>query len=574
MARNQSSQNAEALFGKAMEAYENGDLSAARKKIRRLQQSLPDEPAVWQLSAAIAIAQGKPAIAADFCRKGLARAGGSPALRDLFGTALSESGRPEEAAAEYRKSLELDPGNPGTLNNLGHALMALRRFDEAVDVYRESLHHRAGHVDTLAGLAVAHDMAGDAVAAAAAYRHVIDLAPDHGEAWYGLAGLLSKSQRLDEALDCYRKAVAIDPENGSAKNGAASVLLNLGRLDEAGDALDAALAQLPDDPKVKVNQSVLNFYRGDWQQGWCDYESRWRLPGFPPRPFRQPQWAGQPLGGKTILVWQEQGLGDEIMFASMIPEVRAIGGTVLVECDARIEPLFSRSFPGIDCIARNDPPDPRLAEADFQIAAGNLGRWLRRCETEFPGGEAFLRADAERTAELRARYAPERGDLLIGISWRSGGLEERRTKSMQLADLAPVLRVQGARFLSLQYGDCQAERLDFQNAEGLELIDDPTIDAMVDFDDHAAQVAACDLVVSISTTTVHLAGSLGVPAWVMLEALPDRRWLLGRADSPWYRSVSLNRQSERGNWSTVVAKIAEDLPKFIENASSTGLVAP
>lgn len=145
---------------------------------------------------------------------------------------------------------------------------------------------------------------------------------------------------------------------------------------------------------------------------------------------------------------------------------------------------------------------------------------------------------------------------------------------MQLADLAPVLRVQGARFLSLQYGDCQAERLDFQNAEGLELIDDPTIDAMVDFDDHAAQVAACDLVVSISTTTVHLAGSLGVPAWVMLEALPDRRWLLGRADSPWYRSVSLNRQSERGNWSTVVAKIAEDLPKFIENASSTGLVAP
>jgi len=573
MARKLSHQNAELLFGKAMEAFENGDLTGARKKTRLLQQRLPDEAAVWQLSATIALAQEKSPIAAEFCRKGLVLAGGSPALRDLLGTALSKSGRPVEAVAEYRKSLELDPENPGVLKNLGHAFMSLLRFDEAIEVYRESLCHRTGHIDTLAGLALALEMAGDKVAAAGAYHQIIDMEPNHGDAWYCLGGLLSESQRLDEALDCYCRAADIDPNNGLARNGIASVLLNTGRLEEAGNALDKALELLPDDPKVKLNQSVLNFYLGNWQQGWCDYESRWHLPEFSPRPFRQPQWAGEPLHGKTILVWQEQGLGDEIMFVSMIPEIRAMGGAVLVECDARIEPLFSRSFPGVGCIARDDPPDPRLAKADFQIAAGNLGRWLRRGETEFPGGGAFLRTDVERTAELRARYAPKCGDVLIGISWRSGGHDKYRTKSMNLVDLAPVLRIQGARFLNLQYGESETERLELYNTEGVKLVNDLTIDAMVDFDDHAAQVAACDLIISISTTSVHLAGSLGVPAWVMLEALPDRRWLLGRAESPWYSSVSLTRQSERGNWKPVVAKIAQALPKFIENAGSSGLVA-
>ena len=569
-ASGRSPPNAEALFAAAMAAYENGDLLAARKKSRRLQQILPGEPAVWQVSAAIAMAQGKPAIAADHCRKGLARSGGSPALHDLFGTALAECGRWPEAEAAYRKSLDLEPGNPGALNNLGNALLALQRFDEAAEVYRKSLGRRPAHVATLGSLGRALEMTGDLAAAEAVYRQALELSPDNGELWWGLAGVLARTRRLEDSLECYWKATEIDPDNGEALNGLAGLLLNFGRLDEAREALSAALALRPDDPKVKINQSVLNFYCGDWEQAWRAYESRWGIPGFSKRPFGQPEWAGESLKGKTILVWQEQGLGDEIMFASMIPDLMSAGADVILECDARIKPLFAQSFPGLQCVARSDPPCRRIAEhkPDYQIPAGNLGRWFRKRKSDFPSGREFLHADAERVRDLRNRYLAGDPVALIGVSWRSTNPDQGPSKSMGLADLSPALRVPGACFLDLQYGDTAQERHQCRNAGGVNIIHDSSIDAMVDFDDHAAQVAACDLVISISTTTAHLAGSLGVPAWVMLEVFPDRRWLLGWTDSPWYRSVSLIRQSERGDWRPVVAEVAEELPKFIQTVVS------
>jgi hypothetical protein len=192
---------------------------------------------------------------------------------------------------------------------------------------------------------------------------------------------------------------------------------------------------------------------------------------------------------------------------------------------------------------------------DYQVAAGSLGRWWRLDEASFPKRSSFLVADPVKTDTLRQRYRDGSESRIIGISWHSANKDIGDEKSMQIMDLAPLARMSGICLVDLQYGDSDMDRAQFEAETGVSVIRDKEIDSLKDLDGFAAQVAAMDLIVSISNTTVHVAGALGVPAWVLLPNAPMWRWMIDRDDTPWYPLVRLFRQNKRGDWPGVMEKV-------------------
>ena len=263
------------------------------------------------------------------------------------------------------------------------------------------------------------------------------------------------------------------------------------------------------------------------------------------------------LSGREILVGGEQGVGDEILFTSMVPDLLEAGAEVMLECDERLVDLYARSFPAVRCVPRLDPPADEALDAaiDFQAPSGSLGLWLRAEEAAFPGRPSFLVADAEAAAGFRSRYAEDGGDLLVGLSWFS----LRPGKSIDLDIMEPLFEVPGVRFIDLQYGDTAQERARFERRTGHRLIHDASVDPMADLDGFAAQVASLDLVISISNTTVHMAGALGVPVWLMLSTHLIWRWGVESSDSLWYPAARLFRQAQTGDWPGLVERVRREL---------------
>ena len=335
------------------------------------------------------------------------------------------------------------------------------------------------------------------------------------------------------------------------------------RLDEAEATVIRALKLDNDNSQARMVLSTLCFYQEKWPRAWKNYEGRWGVANHQSRrPFTHALWRGEALIGKKILIWGEQGIGDEVLYATMIMDVLALGADVTFETDARLVPIFERSISQIKCVPRSTPPDSELLniEFDFQIPIASLGQYLRNDEASFGDGASFLHSDKKKTQELRQKYKFG-DDLVVGIAWFSSdgrGL----SKSMSLMDLKPLFEVPGVQFVDLQYGNRALEREAFQKTTGFNLIHDNDIDQMQSLDDFAAQIAALDLVISISNTTVHMAGALGIQTWVLLGAAPMQRWLMDRTDSPWYTCVELMRKRMEDDTPYAVEAVKNRLQNF------------
>jgi hypothetical protein len=278
--------------------------------------------------------------------------------------------------------------------------------------------------------------------------------------------------------------------------------------------------------------------------------------------YPQARWNGRRDPAGRLLVWNEQGVGDELMFLSLLPEL-ARETSLLVECDSRLLALFRRSLPSIEFVAR--PPDRSGVPAwpvdiAAQCPAGSLMRHLRPDLASFAQGGAYLTPDPERRAALERRYGGDR--LRVGVSWHTTAPNAGLRRQLALSTLLPLLRHPGAGFVSLQYGDHAAE-IAALAGQGVELLQDPAIDPWNDLDGWAAQIAALDLVVTIDNSTAHMAGALGVPCWVMLPHPPEWRWLLERSDCLWWPSLQLFRQSRPGDWDPVIAELTDRLAERI-----------
>jgi Tfp pilus assembly protein PilF len=444
----------------------------------------------------------------------------------LLGVLRDQQGQHEAAVDLIRQALAQSPGEAAFHGNLGTALLGLGRADEAEAAYREAVRRDPAYAEGHYNLANLLRSYGNAEAACAAFETVLTIQPDHLLARNNLAMLLWEDIE--------------DPDRASAE---------FARL----------LSLAPDWPVGHMNHGLFLLAAGQYEAGWQEYEWRWRNPDYAERDWGMglPRWNGEPLQG-PLLVWGEQGVGDQILYGSMIVDtMQRCGGGVIVAVDPRLVTLFRRSLAdaGVTVVARGVP-----VQAVAQCPVASLGQWLRRSVPAFTSGRpsSYLYADDAATLQFASLYRDLAGPhrTVVGVSWRSGNTSIGHAKSIPLPDLLPALQTPGIFWVCLQYGDV-AEELSWLTAHGVSMYRDPGVDAMRDMDRFASQVAALDRVVTVSNTAVHVAGALGVDCHLLLARGRGRLWYWpeeGQA-SLWYSSVKILRQREPSNWKMPIEQL-------------------
>jgi len=466
---------------------------------------------------------------------------------ELVATGIERSASPEKALALCVP----------TLTKLAAEFRAESRHDEALSCY-DLILAVPGEGDIIHDRCVALLSLGRFEEALADAERCIGKSPDNVMAHFSRGNALRELNRWEDAVAAYERVLALDPDVANAHRNLAGALRVLGRLDDAISHFDRALALGANDIETRAGKGLLLLSTGKFAEGWAQYDGRLddRTPGTT-RNYPQRRWAGEAVDG-TLLVWGEQGLGDQILYASMIPDLAGRATHVVAEVAPRLADLFARSFPGIKVV----PVEQGLHRGPVAAHApiGSIGQYLRRSFEDFPRRDGFLVADAERTAALRTRLAAG-GRRVIGISWNSRNPAFEKAKSAALADFASIFRLPNCRFVDLQYGDTAGERARLQKDMGvtLEHLDD--IDTTQDIDGLAALISACDAVATVSNTTAHLAGALGRPVWTFVPFGPARMWYWfdGRSDSPFYGRMQVRPQGRGQSWADLIAAAAPEI---------------
>jgi hypothetical protein len=371
--------------------------------------------------------------------------------------------------------------------------------------------------------------------------------------------------RYDEALADYDRALALAPRSAATLNNRGVTLAALGRHREAVDCYDAALAVEPQYARARYNRGLSRLMLGDFQRGWLDYE--WRWPGgekpTTPRPFKVPELRAEDLGrGGPVALWTEQGLGDGLVFSTLVPELAARSHPFILEADRRLVPALRRAHPDWQVVPKEES-EAAFARCDRHLALGSLGGIFRNARESFARQPlALLAADPERICGYRARVAAA-GARPVGISWRTFQSAERayyaRTRSMPLAAFMTLSQVPDVRLVDLQYGDTAAERAAFAEDGGrLDRIEE--LDRFNDLEGLLALIEACDAVVTTDNATAHLAGALGKRTFLMfLEDRPTMHYWAPneRRRSHWYPSVEIVGAPMLDTWARVMDRVRE-----------------
>lgn len=479
-----------------------------------------------------------------------------------LGLLYANKGDQVAARAAFETVLAIEPGCVPALLKLGGLEFAAKRYPEAEAFCRRALASDNVTHEVWHSLGAAVQKQQRFEESAEYYCKALELRPDLSSAWSNLGNALIALGDISAAQDAVARALALHPNDVLAQTNMGLLLADTGQPGAAVQMYQQALLSNPHDVNIHFNLAVAYFLQGDFQQGWEEYETRWRKDLAMPRPYAFPVWDGVTLPVGELLIYGEQGLGDELMFASCIPDVLAKNKRrVVIECDPRLEKLFARSFPQAMVHGRKTLID-RSWLSDFaietQCAIGSLPRLFRQSAQAFPDHSGYLRADSVRVEYWRKRLDALGPGLKVGLSWRGGSATTRRNlRSVDLAMLAPILAVPNVHFVNLQYGDCENELAEV--AEKLQCKIHNFSEAIADYDETAALVCALDLVISVQTSVVHLAGALGQQAWVMLPFSPEWRYLRAGDRMLWYPSVRLFRQQRPKDWAGVIDEVASQL---------------
>jgi tetratricopeptide (TPR) repeat protein len=510
-----------------------------------------------------------------------------------LGDSLQSLGRLRDAVGAYERALSLNPALPRSA--LGQALRRLGRTREALAAYRADAAQRPGDAEALnnfaAGLADAHNAGegADAPPSERAWRRrarleeayaycsrAIAMRPDFQEAHSNLGNILRWLDRPQEAEAALRRAIALRPSDAGAYNNLGLVLQEMDRHDEARAVLDLAIGLDPDNADIHYSRATGLLRQGRLEEGWRDYEWRFRI-GQAGNSLSQfvtnPPWRGEPAAGRTLMLFPEQGLGDTLQFVRYVPLMTERGMRVVVAAQGPLVRLL-QTLPGV-------------AEGSVQVInqIGNYPRYDLHCPIlslprafgtrldSIPALTPYLSVPAEAAAAWADHPAlrPHPGiSLTVGLVWGGNArhINDSR-RSLALGTLAPLFRLPGVRWVSLQAGDRVAE---LAAAPPEQLPPDGIHDlapALTDFAETAAAVARLDLVITADTAVAHLAGALGKPVWVMLPHSPDWRWLTAGSRSPWYPSMRLFRQDQACSWPPVVAQVTDALAGLLLDTRRT-----
>ena len=479
--------------------------------------------------------------------------------------ALSRLDRHEAAAAACHRALELEPDCAIAWLRLGNIAKQRGDLTLAAQCYESA----AALAPTLAD---AHCQRGFVLyklgrydESLKSYATALAINPKFVEVHHNLGLLQLETGYPEEALASFERALEQRPQIVETLTCVAHALRDLGRLDDALAQYDKVLARGTEFGDAFINRCYTSLMREDYPTGWAQYERRFAATATPLRGFPFPEWCGEPLDSKCILVYAEQGLGDEIMFASCVPDLLERCDNVVIECSPRLARLYARSFPRAIVHGGSKQDDPswvmQLPRVDYQVAIGSLPRHFRQARNQFPPRSCYLVADKARVEFWRCRLASS-NRLRVGIAWRGGSLRTREvTRSIALEQWLALLTQPGMDFVSLQYGDTASDLARLRGGYGM-AIDDFSIE-LADLDELAAAIGALDLVISVDNTVAHLAGALGQSVWILLTSSPEWRYLRQGAQMPWYPSARLFRQPQPRAWQPVLEQVADALREHV-----------
>jgi tetratricopeptide (TPR) repeat protein len=512
--------------------------------------------------------------------------------------AYSKAGKGEEAEIYARQALRLNPNYAEAHNHLGIALGLQEKWPDAEASFLQSLRLEPNFA--MAQSNVVHPLLqqGRPEEALAWAESAVRLAPAQAEGHAALSAVYVRLNRLDEALASSRRAIELNPQLPESYINEATAYLKMGRLDEvtrickdvlrlrpdfidveyvlgmvalrenrpsqALESFNRLLTKKPQDAQVHFNRAVTLLVQGNYEEGWPEYEWRWRWKDFVTRPLPGPMWDGSPLDGKTILLHAEQGLGDTMQFVRYAPLVKQRGGTVILACPQVLLKLLSRCA-GIDRLVAQETFTDRT---DEHAALLSLPRIFKTTVPTIPADVPYIVPDPDLVDSWRRELTTQPG-FKIGIAWQgSSKHQDDRFRSLPLASFAPLAQIANVQLFSLQKGNGQDQlaTVPFKVIDLGRRLDE----ASGAFMDTAAVMMSLDLVISADTATAHLAGALGVPVWLALRFAPDFRWLLDRDDSPWYPTMRLFRQKSPGQWTDVFDRMAGELAKKVAEKSGRG----
>lgn len=491
-----------------------------------------------------------------------------------YGITLHEQGDLERASTAYRCALAENPAHPESWNNLGVVLKTQGMLEEAQQCYATVLSYQPNHVTALFNMGVLHADAMRFEEALSCYRRTLEVQPDYIDAIFNMGVVYRSQGALQEAAGRFERASVLRPDNHAAFQNLGAVQYELGHFDVARASYARALTLSPDHPEIRYSLGLIALAEGNYTQGWEEYEWRWlgaESSRRHRRDFLQPLWQGQDLAGKTILLHAEQGLGDTLQFVRYVPLVVQKGGRIILECQAPLARLL-RSIPGADTvICRGDPLPP----FDWHCPLMSLPRAFGTTLDTIPARQPYLAADALNVQDWKTRLG-QKSALRVGLVWAGNPRhfsvqlsQIDRRRSVRLAQFGPLSRFKGVEWVSLQVGEAVSEMED--RSHGLNLRDFTT--HLRDFEDTAALVANLDLVISIDTSVVHLAGALGIPVWLLSRYDACWRWLRERDDSPWYPCMRIFRQPSPGDWASVIDNVADMLVELSRDGEQIGISA-
>jgi tetratricopeptide (TPR) repeat protein len=482
--------------------------------------------------------------------------------------------------------------------NYGLSLLKLNQIVPAREIFQKATELAPHHGPAWSNLALAFERAGDLQNALVAADRAVAAAPDLAEAYYNRANVLDQLEQSEDALVDYQQALAINPHYAAAWNNLGAGLAGLDRDEEAiaayrkacelnpdyaqawknlaeallscGTALDAersyeqALSIDPAYPEARTGLAQVLLRQGKFAPGFDALESRWLVKQDAPAylPTQQAVWSGA-ASDLPLLLWGEQGIGDQILYASILPELAGLPQKKYVALDKRLLPLFSRSMPGFEFVDLATVSDA-LGFAE-QLPLGSLPRLFRHDLASFASARhPYLQADVGRSTEMRHKIARE-GQLVCGVSWSSSRKSIGRHKSLSLEQMLAPLASPRLHFVDLQYGDTTAERQALQQAHGIEVQHLDEVDNFHDIDGLAALIQACDVVITTSNSTAHLAGALGKTTLLLLPSGKGQLWYWAEINGtiPWYPSIQTFRQKEITNWSSALQSLQLRLISFL-----------
>ncbi len=470
------------------------------------------------------------------------------------GVVLTALGRIEDALVAYDDAIAHHPDHPDAyvnrgllLEGLNHPEDALASFDQAIAINPDQVEAYLNRGMTLAAL-------GRNSEACAAYDALLVRWPEHAEA-YNNRGAVQKSLGAPEkALADFQRAIALKAGDPNLRENRGGILQGLGRFDAALEDYDAALALDPQSERAAFSKATLLLLQGRLAEGWPLYEKRPRRFAVPAleagKAWREPQ---TDLTGKTVLAYDEQGLGDAIQFVRFAAQIEKRGGKAIVMVRPLLVALLENLKPDVEIVPYSDEPPAH----DLHAALNSLP-YLLNVGDAVGAASPYLSADPARIAKWKTVIGDK--STRIGVVWqgKTGGYNDDE-RSFPLAALAPLAAVPGVRLISLQKGEGEEQLAELPKTMTVETLGadfDTGADAFLDT---AAAMEPLDLIVTCDTAIAHLAGALGKPCWVALKQAPEWRWQLGRDDSPWYAQMKLFRQTAHGDWDSVFTAMAQAL---------------